>query len=100
MNGVDPAMVASVVVFAALFVGATVFVFRAAASGAAFGRDEPEAARERADERVPHRGWWTSTAVWIVIAAGSLALGLWVAPYFLGGPFLFLPFVWRGARSR
>lgn len=50
-------------------------------------------------ERVP-RPWWGNPLVWLGISAVLLLLGLFVAPQFLGGTFVFLPFFWIGGRRR
>lgn len=44
------------------------------------------------------RPWWGNPLVWLVAAAVFLVLGLLVAPHFLPGFVIFLPFVWVGGR--
>jgi hypothetical protein len=47
------------------------------------------------------RPWWTRPLIWISVSVGFLLLGLFVAPHFLPGVVIFLPFVWiRGPSSR
>jgi hypothetical protein len=42
------------------------------------------------------RPWWGNPLVWLAAAAVFLVLGLLVAPHFLPGFVIFLPFVWVG----
>jgi hypothetical protein len=58
------------------------------------------AALGRRGEGDPARPWWGNPAMWIVVSAVSIALGVLVAPRLLGFTFLFLPFVWIGAFGR
>lgn len=59
---------------------------------------EPE--EERSEwERLP-RPWWGNPLVWLAVSAVLVLLGLFVAPHFLGGIFLFLPFLWIGRWRR
>ena len=46
------------------------------------------------------RPWWGRPALWIGLAAILVLLGVFVAPQFLGGVVLFVPFIWvrRGPR--
>jgi hypothetical protein len=47
------------------------------------------------------RPWWGNPLIWIAASGGFLLLGLFVAPRFLPGVVIFLPFVWiRRPRSR
>jgi uncharacterized membrane protein YhaH (DUF805 family) len=53
------------------------------------------------DEGTPKdtaRTWWGNPIVWLAVCAVLVVLGVFVAPHFLGGTFLFLPFVWIGGR--
>ena len=47
---------------------------------------------------LPPRPWWGSPVLWIGVSAVLVLLGVFVAPGFFGGTFLFLPFVWIGGR--
>jgi hypothetical protein len=40
------------------------------------------------------RPWWGNPLIWLAAAAIFLILGLFVAPHFLGGIVIFLPFLW------
>lgn len=44
----------------------------------------------------PVRPWWGHPLLWLAIGAVFLLLGLFVAPHFLPGVVLFLPFIWVG----
>ena len=49
----------------------------------------------------PTRPWWGNPLVWVGVSAVFLMLGLFVAPHFLGGTVIFLPFLWIwGGRAR
>jgi len=48
----------------------------------------------------PRRPWWGSPAVWVVVSATSLLVGIFVAPRLLGITFLLLPFVWARGFGR
>ena len=53
------------------------------------GRIDQWAARSR-----PQRPWWGNPMLWLAVSAVFLLLGLFVAPHFLGGTVIFLPFLW------
>jgi hypothetical protein len=42
----------------------------------------------------PARPWWGNPWFWVAVCAACALLGVFVAEGFLGGTFLFLPFVW------
>jgi NhaP-type Na+/H+ and K+/H+ antiporter len=42
------------------------------------------------------RPWWGNPLLWLAVCAVFLVLGLVVAPHFLPGAVVFLPFVWIG----
>jgi hypothetical protein len=46
-------------------------------------------------ERLP-RPWWGNPLLWVAVAGVLLVLGLVVAPQFLPGAVIFLPFIWVG----
>ena len=54
------------------------------------GLDTPLAPPPRAQPRP----WWGNPWVWVGVSAACVVLGVFVAPGFFGGTFLFLPFVW------
>ena len=63
------------------------------------GRSE-NGERERPES--PGRPWWGNPLVWLAVAAVFLLLGVFVAPHYLGGTVILLPFLWiwrpRGRR--
>jgi Na+/proline symporter len=71
-------------VFSVFFIEGTRYL------GEAPGREEPEQ---------KDRPWWGNPLVWIALSALFLILGVFVAPHFLPGVILFVPFIWIG-RSR
>ena len=50
--------------------------------------------RDAAGRGGPRRPWWGNPFVWLGTSAVFLLLGLFVAPHFLGGTVIFLPFLW------
>jgi hypothetical protein len=40
------------------------------------------------------RPWWGNPLIWLAVSAVFLVLGIFVAPHFLGGTVIFLPFLW------
>jgi hypothetical protein len=55
---------------------------------------------EGEEERRPPRPWWGNPVVWVGLGLVFLVLGLFVAPHFLGGTFIVLPFFWIGGGRR
>ena len=45
------------------------------------------------------RPWWGSPLLWLAVSAVFVLLGVFVAPHFLPGVVIFVPFLWIG-RSR
>ncbi|MGZ4127251.1 MAG: hypothetical protein ACXVEX_03810 [Actinomycetota bacterium] len=62
--------------------------------------DEIEELDERAEGPERARPWWGNPLLWVGVSAVFLVLGLLVAPHFLGGTFIFLPFIWIGRPRR
>lgn len=55
---------------------------------------------EAPEERRRPRPWWGNPLVWVGLGVVFLVLGIFVAPHFLGGTFIFLPFFWIGGGRR
>ncbi len=53
------------------------------------------------EEHRSERPWWGSPWTWLPVIVVLLVLGVFVAPRYLGGVVILLPFVWLvGPRSR
>lgn len=59
-----------------------------------------EVPEEEGEEERRTRPWWGNPMVWVAAGVVFLVLGLFVAPHFLGGTFIFLPFFWIGGGRR
>jgi hypothetical protein len=55
---------------------------------------EPDIITPPRDPGEPPRPWWGNPWLWVGVSAGSVVLGMVLWRGFLGGVFLFVPFVW------